>query len=105
MQSPANGTGDAVRVGLEAVPAAAERVVVLSGDTPLIEPDTVRRAIAACADGVGGALVSARLAPPHAYGRIVRDGERVASIVEARDAERRRARAGRVQRRALLLPA
>lgn len=86
VQSPANGTGDAVRVGLEAVPADAERVVVLSGDTPLIDPETVRRAIAACVDGVGGALVSARLAPPHAYGRVVRDGERIARIVEARDA-------------------
>jgi bifunctional UDP-N-acetylglucosamine pyrophosphorylase/glucosamine-1-phosphate N-acetyltransferase len=86
VQSPANGTGDAVRVGLAAVPAEAELVVVLSGDTPLIEPETVRRAIAACSDGVAGALVSARLAPPHAYGRVVRDGDRVARIVEARDA-------------------
>ena len=86
VQSPANGTGDAVRVGLAAVPAAAELVVVLSGDTPLIEPETVRRTIEACSDGAGGALVSARLAPPHAYGRVVRDGERVARIVEARDA-------------------
>jgi bifunctional UDP-N-acetylglucosamine pyrophosphorylase/glucosamine-1-phosphate N-acetyltransferase len=87
VQSPANGTGDAVRVGLAVVPEAAELVVVLSGDTPLIEPDTVRRTIAACSDGVGGALVSARLAPPHAYGRVVRDGARVARIVEARDAK------------------
>jgi bifunctional UDP-N-acetylglucosamine pyrophosphorylase/glucosamine-1-phosphate N-acetyltransferase len=30
--------------------------------------------------------VTARLAPPHAYGRIVREGERVVRIVEARDA-------------------
>ena len=104
VQSPANGTGHAVAVGLEAVPASAERVVVLSGDTPLIEAATIRRAIAACADGAGGALVSARLAPPHAYGRIVRDGERVARIVEARDATRGGARARRVQRRPLLLP-
>ena len=87
VQSPANGTGDAVRVGLAAVPATSELVVVLSGDTPLIEPETVRRTIEACADGVGGALVSARLAPPHAYGRVVRDGERVARVVEARDAD------------------
>jgi bifunctional UDP-N-acetylglucosamine pyrophosphorylase / glucosamine-1-phosphate N-acetyltransferase len=86
VQSPANGTGDAVRVGLEAVPADAERVVVLSGDTPLIDPETVGRAIAACGAGVGGALVSAHLTPPHAYGRVVRDGDRVARIVEARDA-------------------
>jgi bifunctional UDP-N-acetylglucosamine pyrophosphorylase/glucosamine-1-phosphate N-acetyltransferase len=86
VQSPANGTGHAVMVGLEAVPAEAERVVVLSGDTPLIEPDTIRHAIEACAGDAGGALVSARLAPPHAYGRIVRDGDHVARIVEARDA-------------------
>ena len=86
VQSPANGTGHAVMVGLEAVSAEAERVVVLSGDTPLIEPETIRRAIEACAGGAGGALVSARLAPPHAYGRVVRDGEHVARIVEARDA-------------------
>jgi bifunctional UDP-N-acetylglucosamine pyrophosphorylase/glucosamine-1-phosphate N-acetyltransferase len=86
VQSPANGTGHAVMVGLEAVPAAAERVVVLSGDTPLIEADTVRRAIAACSDDAGASLVSARLAPPHAYGRIVREGDGVAGIVEARDA-------------------
>jgi bifunctional UDP-N-acetylglucosamine pyrophosphorylase/glucosamine-1-phosphate N-acetyltransferase len=86
VQSPANGTGHAVMVGLEAVPAEAEQVVVLSGDTPLIEPETIRRAIEACAGGAGAALVSARLAPPHAYGRIVRVGEHVARIVEARDA-------------------
>jgi bifunctional UDP-N-acetylglucosamine pyrophosphorylase/glucosamine-1-phosphate N-acetyltransferase len=86
VQSPANGTGHAVMVGLEAVPAEARRVVVLSGDTPLIEPETIRRAIGACSGGAGAALVSARLAPPHAYGRIVRDGEHVARIVEARDA-------------------
>jgi bifunctional UDP-N-acetylglucosamine pyrophosphorylase / glucosamine-1-phosphate N-acetyltransferase len=86
VQSPANGTGHAVMVGLEAVPAEAERVVVLSGDTPLIDSETIRRAIDACSGGAGGALVSARLAPPHAYGRIVRDGDHVARIVEARDA-------------------
>jgi bifunctional UDP-N-acetylglucosamine pyrophosphorylase/glucosamine-1-phosphate N-acetyltransferase len=86
IQSPANGTGHAVMVGLEAVPAEAERVVVLSGDTPLIEAETIRSAIDACSGGAGGALVSARLAPPHAYGRIVREGGFVARIVEARDA-------------------
>jgi len=86
VQSPANGTGHAVMVGLEAVPDEAERVVVLSGDTPLIDPETIRSAIDACSGGAGGALVSARLAPPHAYGRIVREGDHVARVVEARDA-------------------
>ncbi len=87
VQSPANGTGHAVMVGLEGVPASAERVVVLSGDTPLIEAATIRHAIEACAGEAGAALVSARLAPPHAYGRVVRDDRgRVSRIVEARDA-------------------
>jgi bifunctional UDP-N-acetylglucosamine pyrophosphorylase/glucosamine-1-phosphate N-acetyltransferase len=86
IQSPANGTGDAVRVGMEAVPAEAEHVVVLYSDTPLIEPETVRRTIEACAGGAAGALVTARRTPPHAYGRIVREGDLVARIVEARDA-------------------
>ena len=85
VQSPANGTGHAVMVGLAAVPADAERVVVLSGDTPLIDPETIRSVIDARSGGAGGALVSARLAPPHAYGRIVREGDHVARIVEARD--------------------
>src|ERR1700733_9332651 len=53
VQSAADRTGDAVRVGMEAVPASAERVVVLSGDTPLIEAETVRRVIAACTGDAG----------------------------------------------------
>ena len=85
VQSPANGTGDAVRVGLAAVGDETECVVVLSGDTPAIRSETIRRTIEAQRGG-SAALVSARLAPPHAYGRVVRVGDAVARIVEARDA-------------------
>src|SRR5437762_751284 len=35
-QNPKGGTGDAVRAALEAVPAGAAEVVVLSGDVPLV---------------------------------------------------------------------
>ena len=105
VQSPANGTGDAVRVGLEAVPAEAELVVVLSGDTPLIEPETVRRTIEACSGRrrrsarQRAARPAARLRPGRA-GRRARGAHRRGARCRARGA-----RAGRVQRRALLLPA
>ena len=85
VQHPASGTGHAVIVGLEAVDPAARSVVVLSGDTPAIEAGTIRRAIEG-QQHAAAAIVTARLAPPHAYGRIVREGGAVARIVETRDA-------------------
>ena len=106
VQSPANGTGDAVRVGPRGGACrGGARGRALGRHAADRARDRARARSRRAADGAGGALVSARLAPPHAYGRIVRDGERVARIVEARDADARGARAGRVQRRALLLPA
>jgi bifunctional UDP-N-acetylglucosamine pyrophosphorylase/glucosamine-1-phosphate N-acetyltransferase len=87
VQDPANGTGHAVEVGLAALAGRADRVLVLSGDTPAIRADTVRAVReAASADGVAGALAIAHVAPPHAYGRVIRSGSTVERIVEARDA-------------------
>lgn len=87
-QDPPRGTGDAVRVALTAV-GDAGRVVVLSGDVPLLSAGTVRRLLDAL-DGSGTpavAFLTARLPEPGSYGRVVRDdrGE-VARIVEAKDA-------------------
>jgi len=87
------GTGDAVSVGLTAFPddeldLADGDVVVLPGDTPLLRPSTIaalvdehRRTEAACT------LLTARIADPTGYGRVVRgkDG-RVSRIVEESDA-------------------
>jgi bifunctional UDP-N-acetylglucosamine pyrophosphorylase / glucosamine-1-phosphate N-acetyltransferase len=87
LQSPANGTGHAVEVGLEALAGRSEHVLILSGDTPAIRAGTVRAVReAGSADGVDGALAVARVEPPHAYGRVVRAGTAVERIVEARDA-------------------
>ena len=41
LQERPDGTGDALRAGLAAVPADADEVVVLSGDVPLVEADLV----------------------------------------------------------------
>src|SRR5262249_59331127 len=80
------GAGDAVGAGLEALDPACDTVLVLSGDTPLLSPELVARLVAEHAgSGRGATLVSARLADPGAYGRVMREGDG-ARVVEARDA-------------------
>ena len=83
-QEPQLGTGHAVQ---QAVPALPDDgiVVVLSGDVPLTQPDTLKNLIAACG-GDKLALLTLEFANPAGYGRIVRDGTEVQAIVEQKDA-------------------
>ncbi|NJE80617.1 UDP-N-acetylglucosamine diphosphorylase/glucosamine-1-phosphate N-acetyltransferase [Olsenella sp. SW781] len=81
------GTGHAVRVALEATGIDAGPVVILNGDLPLIEPETVRAFADSVADGGHAASVLTMTPPdPHGYGRIelAEDGT-VARIVEQKD--------------------
>jgi bifunctional UDP-N-acetylglucosamine pyrophosphorylase / glucosamine-1-phosphate N-acetyltransferase len=83
-QEPQLGTGHAVQ---QAVPALADDgvVVVLSGDVPLTQADTLQALIAQCG-GDKLALLTIDFADPTGYGRIVRDGDAVKAIVEHKDA-------------------
>ena len=83
-QEPQLGTGHAVQQAVPALPDDG-MVVVLSGDVPLTQPDTLRRLIAA-SGGNKLALLTLELANPTGYGRIVRSGESVVAIVEQKDA-------------------
>jgi bifunctional UDP-N-acetylglucosamine pyrophosphorylase / glucosamine-1-phosphate N-acetyltransferase len=88
-QEPQRGTADAVRVGLEAIPAAEGFVIVTMGDAPMQPPSLLERVLAQQrAGGTPLALVTARMDDPAGYGRIVRgpDGG-VAAIVEEADAD------------------
>jgi bifunctional UDP-N-acetylglucosamine pyrophosphorylase/glucosamine-1-phosphate N-acetyltransferase len=79
------GTGHAVQ---QVVPAidSEDDVLVLYGDVPLIEAQTLRRLLAALAAG-DLALITAQLTDPAGYGRIIRDGAgRIQRIVEEKDA-------------------
>ncbi len=92
-QSPQRGTGHAVLLALPHVPDDARAVLVLYGDTPLITAETVRALVAThITSRARVTLLTAHVADPAAYGRIVRDGAgRVTGIVEAKvatDAER-----------------
>jgi len=89
LQEPQLGTGDALRVALEGLQnRPTDRILVLSGDVPLLRSETIRRLSGAVSDGTAAALLSAELDEPGAYGRVVRDAEgMVREVVEARDAD------------------
>ena len=81
------GTGDAVRVALATMPPREGAVLVTYGDMPLIDESLLRGVMAALTKRPGRllALVTAHMPLPSTFGRVVRNGKRVARIVEARD--------------------
>jgi len=87
LQQPQLGTGHAV---LQAAPLLKEDgkedvTIVLYGDVPLVQPETLRALLAARAEGL--AVLTEILAEPTGYGRIVRDADgQVCAIVEHKDA-------------------
>ena len=84
LQDKQLGTGHAVAQALPAL--SAETVLILYGDVPLIEVETLQRLLAKVNDGQLG-LLTVTLADPTGYGRIVRDGQgKVEAIVEHKDA-------------------
>lgn len=85
MQEEQLGTAHAVMQALPHV-GADTLVLVLYGDVPLIEPDTLRRLVHAAGEGTL-ALLTVELTDPRGYGRIIRDSAgRVVKIVEEKDA-------------------
>lgn len=84
LQSEQLGTGHAVAQALPAL--SAERVLILYGDVPLIEVETLQRLLQQVSEQQLG-LLTVNLNDPTGYGRIVRDEQGVVkAIVEHKDA-------------------
>ena len=83
IQEPQLGTGHAV---LQTVPVLPDdgMILVLSGDVPLTQVDTLQDLIAK-SGGDKLALLTIDFANPAGYGRVVRNGEKVMAIVEQKD--------------------
>lgn len=87
LQSPQRGTGHAVQQALPHLleGGADDATLVLYGDVPLVQPDTLRRLLDARDAGL--ALLTETVVDPAGYGRIVRNGAgEVIRIVEHKDA-------------------
>jgi bifunctional UDP-N-acetylglucosamine pyrophosphorylase/glucosamine-1-phosphate N-acetyltransferase len=95
VQAEQRGTGHALLCALPAVEAmgAGDELIVLCGDAPLIRARTIEQLLALHRGRKAGAtILTADLADPTGYGRIVRapsgDVERIVEHRDATDAER-----------------
>lgn len=89
VQEPQNGTGHAAVVALARVrPLPGDVVLVVPGDMPLLAGGTVDALLDQhLTSGDAATVLTAVLPDPFGYGRVLRDGESVAAIVEHRDAD------------------
>ena len=85
LQAEQHGTGHAVMQAMPQVPDD-HLVLILYGDVPLVQLDTLARLVAAAGED-SVSLLSVMLPDPTGYGRVVRDGAgNVVRIVEHKDA-------------------
>jgi len=97
------GTGHAVQQAIDACDAAST-VLVLFGDVPLIQPDSLSQVVSAAASGM--AMLAANLLDPAGYGRVLRDAQgNFQGVVEERDASPDQKRLGEINTGVLAAPA
>jgi bifunctional UDP-N-acetylglucosamine pyrophosphorylase / glucosamine-1-phosphate N-acetyltransferase len=86
LQQPQNGTGHAMLMARQAIPASAKHVLVVPGDAPLVRTETLA-ALMEAQRHAAAAILTANLENPTGYGRILRDGEgEVQAIIEEKSA-------------------
>lgn len=83
LQEEALGSGHAMRCALPHLHKDIEEVIVLFGDVPLIQKETVEALFSHTAPL---AMLGMRVAPPHAYGRMFTHNDVIDRIVEFKDA-------------------
>ncbi|MEY7973025.1 bifunctional UDP-N-acetylglucosamine diphosphorylase/glucosamine-1-phosphate N-acetyltransferase GlmU [Saccharomonospora xinjiangensis] len=89
VQEQRNGTGHAVSCALDVLPSTASGTVLVTyGDVPLLDTETLSALLAEHRErGNAVTVLTAVVADPTGYGRIVRDAEgRLTGIVEHKDA-------------------
>jgi bifunctional UDP-N-acetylglucosamine pyrophosphorylase/glucosamine-1-phosphate N-acetyltransferase len=87
VQEPQLGTGHALLQAEPLLRGAQGTLVLLSGDVPLLRADTLAALVAKHQASKAAATVLTAVVPaPDGYGRIVREEDQIASIVEHKDA-------------------
>ncbi len=92
LQQELRGTGDALLRAKAILDGCGELVLVLSGDTPLVRPGSVRRLLDAAQRRCACAFLTADLDNPGDYGRVVRSSDgrvlRISEVSSASEGER-----------------
>lgn len=87
LQSPQLGTGHAISMVCPQLENFGGEILILCGDTPLITKETLKKFIEFHKSKNSDLTVmSAIFDNPENYGRIIRDGEKLAEIIEEKDA-------------------
>ncbi len=87
VQEPQLGTAHALLTTEPLLRDQRGTLVLLSGDVPALSASTLKQLVETHArTAAATTVVTAHLAQPHGYGRIVRDGGKIARIVEEKDA-------------------
>lgn len=87
LQHERKGTAHAVQTGLSELPKLGEKVLVLYGDTPLIEEKTLREMLAKLEKDNALCVLGFNCMTENAYGRLVTDAhDNLEKIVEYKDA-------------------
>jgi bifunctional UDP-N-acetylglucosamine pyrophosphorylase / glucosamine-1-phosphate N-acetyltransferase len=87
VQEPQLGTAHALLTTEPLLGHRTGTLVLLSGDVPALSVDTLKTLLATHAGaGAAATVVTAVVPDPRGYGRIVRHGEKIAHIVEEKDA-------------------
>lgn len=89
LQQKRLGTGHAVMQAEKALKDFSGTVIILTGDTPFLRPDTLREFYQFhAAEGNSATVMSTKMEDPSGYGRIIRgNGDEVDRIVEHADAD------------------
>ncbi|HET7292601.1 MAG TPA: bifunctional UDP-N-acetylglucosamine diphosphorylase/glucosamine-1-phosphate N-acetyltransferase GlmU [Vicinamibacteria bacterium] len=97
LQDPPLGTGHAVLVARAAIAEHPGTLLVVNGDLPLLRKETIEAVLERHLSGAAATLLTAQLADPGAYGRVLRDDHgRVRAVVEAKDASAEERRVGEI---------
>ncbi|PWW04122.1 UDP-N-acetylglucosamine pyrophosphorylase /glucosamine-1-phosphate N-acetyltransferase [Hoeflea marina] len=86
VQAERLGTGHAVRAARDVISRGFDDVIVLYGDAPLINPESLKAAQAARQAGADVVVLGFRAADPTGYGRMIIENGELVAIREHRDA-------------------
>jgi bifunctional UDP-N-acetylglucosamine pyrophosphorylase/glucosamine-1-phosphate N-acetyltransferase len=88
VQKEPKGTGDAMKAAVQKLKGFSGTVLILSGDTPLINASTLQKFLKLHKQNKEDISIISFIAEGHhSYGRIVRERNRVTAIIEDRDAD------------------
>lgn len=82
------GTGDAVKAARNALKDFDGYVLILNGDAPLFNPETLKGLVDAAKNN-GMAILGFDAYDPHGYGRLITEGDYVTQIIEQKDCDDR----------------